>query len=451
MGAPPDRAALLRQLPKVDRLLASPALGALPRAVALYVARAELEAARQAVLAGELAELPDIAASAAARGRELLAGKLVEVINATGVVLHTNLGRAPWSAEAVAAAAQVARGYSNLELDLAAGVRGGRTRGPERLLCYLTGAEAAVVVNNNAAAVLLALTALAHGKEVVVSRGELVEIGGSFRVPDVIASGGARLVDVGTTNRTRVADYERALTPDTSVILKVHRSNFRLVGFTEEPERSELVALARARGVAAVEDLGSGYLLPIPGVVEPDVRSVVATGMDLVCFSGDKLLGGPQAGLIVGRASVVARLRKHPMYRALRLDKTILAALEATLAQHAAGNPPPAVRRLSTPPAVLEDRAAALVAALGAVGVAASVRAVEDAVGGGALPGEALAGFAARVEAPHLEALAAALRTGTPAVVARVADGALWLHVRTLTDADLPRLAGAVAEARGTG
>lgn len=440
---------LLRQLPRIDRSMEDARLASYPPALRRHVLRAVLEQVRARVLAGELAELPDVVEAAGAQARELLGEDRGPVLNATGVVLHTNLGRAPWAPEALREVSRRARGYIDLELDLPTGRRGGRTAGPERLLCYLTGAEAACVVNNCAAAVLLCLTALARGREVLVSRGELVEIGGSFRIPDVIASGGARLVGVGTTNRTRIADYAQAIGEQSAVLLKVHRSNFALVGFTESADRRELAELAHAHELYAVEDLGSGALGSAWAPGEPSAREAVAAGLDVVCFSGDKLLGGPQAGLIVGRSAPIRALRSHPMYRALRLDKAMLAALEATLALHAREQPPPAARMLATSAEVLRERAEALARELQARGVSVRVSACADPVGGGALPGREISGWAVQLLAEDAPGLARRLRTGAPPVVGRVSDGRLALHLRSLAPEALSTVAGAVARAVG--
>jgi len=433
---------VLRGLPSVDRLAAQ--LGELPPTVAVAAARQVIDEVRAEVLAGARTSLPDLLALARARGEVLDRGRLRQVLNATGVVVHTNLGRSAWSSGAQQAAV-AAMGACDLELRLATGARGGRLDGLKALLRELTGAEDALVVNNCAAAVLLGLTALARGREVVVSRGELVEIGGSFRVPDVIASGGAHLVEVGTTNRTRAADYASAVTADTAVLLKVHPSNFRQVGFTEEASREALAEVARAHGLPLVEDLGSGSLHGELG--EPAVRDVVAAGVDLVMFSGDKLLGGPQAGLVVGKAAWVAKLRAHPLYRALRVDKVTLAALEATLADHLAGRAVPTRRRLHTEPEALRSRAQAWVDGLAARGVVSQVVAVDDVPGGGAAPGVVLAGFAVRLEAGPAHEVARALREGAVAVMARVADDAVHLHPRCVEPADDDTLLAQVAEA----
>jgi L-seryl-tRNA(Ser) seleniumtransferase len=427
---------LLRGLPAVDRL--ADALGGDDRALTVGAARQALDDARHALLAGADA-VPDLVADARRHLEALTGRRLRRVINASGVVIHTNLGRAAWSPAAREAAAE-AMGYAAVELDLDSGRRGGRLDGVRGLLRHLCGAPSALVVNNCAAAVLLTLTSLARGREVIVSRGELVEIGGSFRVPDVIASGGARLVEVGTTNRTRAADYAAAVTPHTALLLRVHPSNFRVVGFTESPDRRALAALARERGVPLVEDLGAGSLAGELG--EPSVREVLAQGVDLVMFSGDKLLGGPQAGLVAGRADLIDTLRAHPLYRALRVDKVSLAALEATLADHAAGRPTPTTQRVHADPSALRARAERWCAVLGG-----ALTPHDGAVGGGALPGQALPGWACRLQHPEPLAWARALRMGRPAVVARVHDGAVWLDPRCVDDDDDALLLRLVAEA----
>src|SRR5437764_12218153 len=318
----------LRDLPSVDELLHDERLAREPRALALAAARSALAAAREEIQAG--ADPGDLAARALAELEGLRAPRLRRVLNATGVIVHTNLGRAPLAPAALDRVREVARGYSNLEYDLGAGARGSRQDHVAGLLQRLTGAEAALVVNNNAAAVLLALAALAEGREVLVSRGELIEIGDGFRIPEVLARSGARLREVGTTNRTRAADYERAITPETALLLRVHQSNFRVIGFTEQARVDELAQVALSHELVLVDDLGSGALVDLGD--EPVARASLAAGADLVCFSGDKLLGGPQAGIVVGRAELVERLRRHPLQSALRADPTTLAALEGTLA-----------------------------------------------------------------------------------------------------------------------
>jgi L-seryl-tRNA(Ser) seleniumtransferase len=363
---------------------------------------------------------------------------LRRVINATGVIVHTNLGRAPLAAAALEQVVDAARGYSNLEYDLDAGGRGSRQSHVTELVGRLTGAEAALVVNNNAAAVMLALAALAEGREVLVSRGELIEIGDGFRIPDVLTRSGARLHEVGTTNRTRAADYKNAIGPETAVLLRVHQSNFRVVGFTEQPRLQELAELAHAHDLVLVDDLGSGALVDVGD--EPTARASLAAGADLVCFSGDKLLGGPQAGIIVGRADLVERLRRHPLQRALRADKLTLAALEGTLRLALdAPDEIPALRMLRESPGAVLARAEQLAAAIGGE--------VEETVaraGGGALPLAELPSYACAVE----ERLAERLRRGTPPVVGILRDGRLLLDCRTLTDAEVDEVVAAVAAAR---
>ncbi len=331
---------------------------------------------------------------------------------------------------------EIACGYSNLEYDLTAGARGSRQDHVAELLRRLTGAEAALVVNNNAAAVLLALAALAEGREVVVSRGELIEIGDGFRIPDVLTRSGARLREVGTTNRTRAADYEQAIGPETALLLRVHRSNFRVVGFTEQPTVAQLAAVARRHELPLVDDLGSGVLVELAD--EPSAKESLAAGADLVTFSGDKLLGGPQAGVVVGRADLVERLRRHPLQRALRADKLTLAALEGTLTLYFDAPERIPVLRMLRDDGVREraERLASL--------VGGTVEATVARVGGGALPLAELPSFACAVE----EELAAPLRTGEPPVIGVVRDGRLLLDCRTLTDGDVDEVAGAVAAAR---
>ncbi|MGC8780699.1 MAG: L-seryl-tRNA(Sec) selenium transferase, partial [Anaerolineae bacterium] len=328
-----------RSLPSVDRLLAHRALAAAiaehGRELAVEAARSVLAEVRDRIPAGTPAPtLAGLAEAVVQRLAETARGTLYPVINATGVIIHTNLGRAPLSAAARAAMDAVAAGYSNLEYDLAAGERGSRYVHAEQLLRRLTGAEAGLVVNNNAGAIFLALTALAAGREVIISRGQLVEIGGGFRIPDVMRQSGARLIEVGTTNRTHRRDFEAAITPATALLLRVHSSNFKQIGFVSEVPLAEMVELAHRHGLPVLDDLGSGSLLDTTRyglAAEPTVQASLAAGADLVTFSGDKLLGGPQAGLIVGREALVAQLRHHPLARALRVDKSTLAALQATL------------------------------------------------------------------------------------------------------------------------
>jgi len=411
-----------------------------PRPVALAAARAVL-AQRRAELRDGTAGEADLVARAQAHAARALRPSLRRVLNATGVIVHTNLGRAPLAAAAREAVARIAAGYSTLEWDPEGGGRGSRHDHVEPLLRELTGAEAAMAVNNCAAATLLAAAALAGpGREVVVSRGQLVEIGGGFRVPEVIAQAGARLVEVGTTNRTRLEDYARAIGPATGAILRAHPSNFRQLGFVASVEVEALCSL----GVPVIDDVGSGALGPLED--EPPVRRSVAAGAALVCFSGDKLLGGPQAGLVVGSADAVARARRHPLARALRLDKLSLAALEATLRLHRdperARAEIPVLAMLAVDPATLEARAAALAAAVpGAEVVPATAK-----VGGGTLPLLELPGPAVALPAPDgPDALAARLRAADPPLVGRIEGGRLLLDPRTLGDDEL---AATIAAAR---
>ena len=429
----------LRDLPSVDRLLADDVLAAAPRPLATAAARTAVERARETIQAG--GEPGDLVEAARAELERLAAPALRRVLNATGVIVHTNLGRAPLPPAALARAVDVGGSYSNLELDLASGRRGSRQDHVADALRRLTGAGAALVVNNNAAAVLLALAALADGREVVVSRGELVEIGDGFRIPDVLSRSGARMVEVGTTNRTRVVDYERAIGPDTALLLRVHQSNYRIVGFTESVPTRELAQVATRAGLWLVDDLGSGSLADVGD--EPTAASSLAAGADLVCFSGDKLLGGPQAGIVVGRAELVERLRRHPLQRALRADKLTLAALEGTLALHQdperARAQIPVLRMLDEPVEAVRERAERLAGLVGG-----EVEETVARVGGGALPLAELPSAACAIE----EALAAPLRLGDPPVLGIVRDGRLLLDARTLTDTEVDEAARAVLRAR---
>jgi L-seryl-tRNA(Ser) seleniumtransferase len=421
----------LRDLPSVDEL----ARGS-DDPLAVNAARAVLARAREEIRAGR--EPGDLAARLEDELGAARAPRLRRVINATGVVVHTNLGRAPLAEEALDRVSEAARGYSNLEYDLAEGARGSRQDHIAPLLRQLTGAEAALVVNNNAAAVLLALAALAEGREVLVSRGELIEIGDGFRIPEVLARSGAQLREVGTTNRTRAADYERALGPDTALILRVHQSNFRVVGFTEQPTLAELAQVARSHEVPLVDDLGSGALVDLGD--EPTGREALTAGADLVCFSGDKLLGGPQAGIVAGRGDLVERLRRHPLQRALRADKLTLAALEGTLALYLdAPQKIPVLRMLRADTDAVRARAERLADLIEG--------AVEETVaraGGGALPLAELPSFACAVEAE----LAAKLRAADPPVVAIVRDGRTLLDCRTISDDEVYELADLVSQCR---
>ncbi len=443
-GVAPEK---FRTLPQLQRLLERPRTKALladhARATVIAALREALAQARETIRTGGSVPQPDaLLAHAEAKLAQAPPG-LMRVINATGVVLHTNLGRAPLPPEAVAAIAATASGYSNLEYDLHTGGRGARAAAVEILLCALTGAQAALVVNNNAAAVLLALSAHASAFEVIVSRGELIEIGGGFRIPEVIAQGGARLREVGTTNRTRLADYRAAIGPETRVLLKVHPSNFRITGFTESVPVPALAELARAHKLLVVEDLGSGAIAQHPGG-ERTMPQAIADGADIVACSGDKLFGGPQSGLLAGSAKAIGALRTHPLLRALRPDKLTLAALEATLRLHVHGRPTPVQRILAQSPEVLRVRAEKLAAQIGA-----EARPSYGQAGGGTLPDVQIPSYAAVIAFPQhgAEAQLAALRRHTPPVIARARDGGVWLDMLTVTDADLADIGNAVATA----
>ena len=407
--------------------------------LAVEAARVVVEEARATIHAG--GEPGDLRERLAAQLQSLREARLRRAINATGVVVHTNLGRAPLAGAALEQVVQTAAGYSNLEYDLDSGTRGSRQDHVAGILRRLTGAEAALVVNNNAAAVMLALAALAERREVLVSRGELIEIGDGFRIPDVLARSGAILREVGTTNRTRASDYDRAVGLETALLLRVHQSNFRVLGFTEQPSVKELAAVARRHELPLVDDLGSGAFFPFED--EPSARDSLSAGADLACFSGDKLLGGPQAGVIVGRADLVERLRRHPLQRALRADKLTLAALEGTLRLYLdparAAREIPVLRMLGDDARSIRTRAERLAEVTGG-----EVEETVGRVGGGALPLAELPSFACAVE----EELARPLRLGDPPVVGVVRDGRLLLDCRTLTDAEVDEVAAAVAVAR---
>jgi len=469
-----------RVIPSIDELRRRPAVRALE---AEFGADATVDALRaaasdlRAAIAGDNEQVPDEAATAriestaSARLRSAFASSLQSVINATGVIVHTNLGRAPLAASALDHVARVASGYASLEYDLGRGTRGRRDVHAEGLLCRLTGAEAAVVVNNNAAATMIVLAAVAAGREVIVSRGELVEIGGGFRIPDVMTQSGACLREVGTTNKTRAADYAAAITERTALILRVHPSNFRIEGFTERPRLTDLVALGRKFTIPVAEDLGSGLLgsewgqtggrqqsdnrLTNVGQVwdllreEPTVRDTVAAGVDVCCFSGDKLLGGPQAGIIVGQAALVDRIRKHPLMRALRVDKMTYAALEATLIEYAAGRASatvPVQRMLTTTADEIRVRADAIAAQIGAIpGWRTGIVEGASAVGGGSAPGIELPTWLVVVQKDGAspDALEGMLRRLTPPVIARIDGDQVVLDLRTMLpdhDAQLVRL-----------
>jgi L-seryl-tRNA(Ser) seleniumtransferase len=429
-----------RALPSVDRLLAHPRVaslvGAHARPVVADAARRALAAARQA-RRGTSSD--DLAEATLVELRQADRPSLRTVVNATGVIVQTNLGRAPVSADAAGAMAAVASGYSNLEYELEAGARGSRVLHLEPLLRQVTGAEAGLAVNNNASAILLALTALARGREVVIARGQLVEIGGGFRVPDVMLQSGASLVEVGTTNRTYARDYADAVTPATAALLRVHASNFKIIGFTHEASLAELAQVARDHDLRLIDDLGSGSLLDTAAyglAHEPTVQESVDAGADVVCFSGDKLIGGPQAGILVGKKHAVDALKRHPLARAVRLDKASIAGLEATLRHYVRGQATenvPVWRMIAAPLDALAPRAEAWRAALVGAGIDAEVVDARSAVGGGSLPGETLPTRALAVTAgDSADALARRLRLADPPVVARIDRDRVIVDPRTV-------------------
>ena len=435
----------LRSLPAVQDVLREPAvarwLDAVPRPLVIAAIQETIDAVRRSLLAGKgkapaaVTILAEVAATVGTRlERESTPGPH-PVINATGILVHTNLGRAPLAEEAIAHIVAVARGYSTLEYDLATGERGSRQSHVEPLLVEALGTESAIAVNNNAAAVMLVLATLSPGKEVIVSRGELVEIGGSFRVPDILRASGARLVEVGTTNRTHLKDYAAAIGPETALVLKVHTSNFRVVGFTAEVSEAELGALCREKKLPFVADIGSGLLAEMPAPGEPTPKAI-AKHADVVTFSGDKLLGGPQAGIVAGKTVLLDRVRKHPLARAFRIDKLSLAALAATLRltlDRDRQTRIPLVRMAREPVASVRARAERLARVIGSGEVVPS----SAAFGGGSVPGQSLPSFAVRLATPSPDAVAAALRAGDPPVIVRVADRALWLDARTIADAEV--------------
>ncbi len=444
-----------RQLPSVDRLLNDERVRLSAQAYApeitLQLAREALEEARKAIAAGKPAPALDaIAASVVQRLNSLTAPSLLRVINATGVIIHTNLGRAPLSREAVAAMSAVSGGYSNLEFDLPGGERSSRQVNVESLLCRLTGAEAAMAVNNNAAALLLALSALASGRDVIISRGQLVEIGGGFRIPEIMAESGAHLVEVGTTNRTYLADYEAAVSDRTAALLRVHTSNFRVVGFTESPSLADLARLAHDHKLLLLDDPGSGCLLDTTQFglgKEPMLQESLAAGADLVFSSGDKLLGGPQAGIIVGRRDLVETLKRHPIARSARLDKGAVAALTTTLGYYVkneALSKVPVWRMISMPLAEIEKRARAWAKAVG--GKVVDGRSM---VGGGSLPEESLPTKLLAISGSGVDvtSLARRLRLGDPPVVARLERDTLLLDPRTVDPDDDATIINAIQAA----
>ncbi len=447
---PPAKPELFRKLPSVDELLRSaeitPLIATEGHAAVTEAARAVLETLRQEIAAGRLDSagvdlaISGLSAAVERQLRQSLQFSLRTVVNATGVILHTNLGRAPIAPAAIKHIRETATSYSNLEFDIASGERGKRDVHVERLFARLLGGDVAtVVVNNNAAAVMLALNTLADGGEVIVSRGELVEIGGSFRIPDVMSKSGGVLREVGTTNRTRLGDYERAINDKTRLLLRVHRSNFQIVGFTEQPSLEELVALGRKRGIPVLEDLGSGALFDLRSVGvngELGVGDSLRAGVDVVTYSGDKLLGGPQAGMLSGRRELIARIRSNPLFRALRVDKLIYAALEATLLAYVRQDHDaiPALRMMRIPAEEIGRRAEAMAARMGSARVKCTVVDGESVIGGGAAPAAALKTrlLVNTVEGMSADEIAAKLRANDPPIVARVEDGRVIVDLRTV-------------------
>jgi L-seryl-tRNA(Ser) seleniumtransferase len=429
----------LRQLPSVDKLLNYPRMLLLTeqygRAQVVAVIQQELAAVRANPQQYTQEDLGvNLIVRIGGILEEQAGGSLVRVINASGVILHTNLGRAPLCHSAIEAMQQAAAGYTNLEFNLESGRRGSRSIHARDLLCRITGAEDALVVNNNAAAVLLALSTLAKRRAVVISRSQLVEIGGGFRVPDVMKQSGARLVEVGTTNRTKLKDYEQALEAGAALVMRAHTSNFKLVGFTEQPELADLTALAHRFEVPVLDDLGSGALLDTAAYGlshEPMVQESLWAGVDLACFSGDKLLGGPQSGILVGKAELIAKLKRHPLARAIRADKLCLAGLSATLQHYLKGDAEheiPVWRMISADAQLLRQRADVWQQRLGQ----GEVLYAQSTVGGGSLPEEMLPTFVLALQLPHIEQAAARLRKGSTPVIARVQDGKLLLDPRTV-------------------
>jgi L-seryl-tRNA(Ser) seleniumtransferase len=454
----------LRLLPSVDELLQSAHAQQLvihfSRSLTLKAIRASIVLARSAIRDG--ADCPSAEAlllSAEQQLQQEQQPSLRPVINATGVIINTNLGRSPLSQEALQAMQRVSGGYSNLEYDLESGERGSRHRHTATLLCELTGAEAAIVTNNAAAAVLLGLSALALGREVIISRGQLVEIGGGFRVPDVMRQSGCQLVEVGTTNRTRISDYETALTEQTALLLAVHPSNFLITGFTESTSISALSALARKHNLLVMNDLGSGCLLHSEqyGLAhEPTPQESIAAGADLVCFSGDKLLGGPQAGILLGKTAVIAQLAKHPLMRAVRIDKMTLAALEATLRHYQRGEAEkhiPLWRMISARPERIASRATRWLSKLQAQGISVRTQRGESTIGGGSLPGETLPTTLVAIDAAHcsfpLDELAKRLRKRTTPIIIRIMRGSLLLDPRTVFEEQDKEVIQGLAEELG--
>jgi len=441
-----------RRIPSVDALLRSDPGRRAAASLGRPLLKAELVRTLEAVRAdagrgGEPPEADEILARAFQDAATVAAG-LAPAINATGVVLHTGLGRAPLPDDAIRAVVRTARRYSDLEIDRASGGRGRRTSRAEALLRSITGADDALVVNNGAAALLVALAALARGRQVVVSRGELIEIGGEFRIPDILEASGAKLVEVGTTNRTRLSDFRAALGDRTALVLKVHPSNYRVVGFASTPGAAELAELAHVAGVPFAFDLGSGLLEPANGLArdEPTASAALGDGADVVVFSGDKLLGGPQAGIALGRSDLIDRLRRHPIARAVRVDKMQLAALERVLIRHERGERAelPVWRMLLEPAENVKRRAERLAEALDGGLEGAFVRRSEAAIGGGSMPGSALESWAVELRVPDPPAFAARLRTGSPTVFCRVEERAVVFDARTVDVAEISDLVRAI-------
>ena len=457
-----DKKHLLRSLPKVDEVLRQPAIAALdlPQSVITDLVRQHIDDLRRRVLDSDLQTLPsmeDLCAEICTAAKAAAKPSLRPVINATGITLHTNLGRACLSEKAVQAAADAARRYSTLEYDVESGQRGSRYSHVEKLLCKITGAEAAMVVNNNAAAVLLILSALGKGGEVITSRGELVEIGGSFRIPEIMEQCGCSLREVGATNKTHLRDYERAICEDTRALLKVHTSNFRIMGFTESVSLQELVELGKQTGLPVIEDLGSGCFFDLETLGihdEPTVMNSVKAGVDIISFSGDKLLGGPQAGIILCKEKWIKTLKSHPLTRAMRVDKMTLAALEATLDTYLdpekAQQEIPTIRMLAIDPALLKLRAEALYEKLTALGVTCQVIPEQDQVGGGSVPTQLLPTWAVAVDPQNVavDGLEERLRKQSDIpIIGRIVKDRYLLDTRTLWEEDFDYIAQAVKEA----
>ena len=453
---------ILSGIPSVDEILKSHEgaqwLSAFPKKVVLQAIRTVLGAERGKILGGETTEIPVNALYAGifAELKKLSSYSLLPLINATGIVLHTNLGRAVLSKEALENVVKVGRGYSNLEYDLETGKRGKRHSHTKRLLRKITGAEDALIVNNNAAAVLLCLNTMAKDREVIVSRSELVEIGGSFRVPDVMAASNAVLREVGTTNKTHLHDYADAINENTALVLKVHQSNYRIIGFTSEVGTGELVMLGKKKSIPVMYDLGSGCLAdlrPYGIQTEPTVQEIIKTGVDVVCFSGDKLLGGPQGGIIVGKKKYIEKMQKNPIARALRVDKLTIAAFEATLMAYmdieAAKNTVPVLKMLFQSPDDIKRRALKIAAALRKAVKVADIRVVQDRskAGGGSLPAAEFQTFAVQIRpgAVSVNELECRLRQGLPPVIARIRGDALLLDARTVMEQEIKDLVRAVS------